>query len=72
MQPVAFATDIDAGLIGMRHLRASQLILGPDFKARQQLKGLLVEIEDRTLTDWYLKLVGKIILDPLIGQQLKV
>ena len=51
MQPVAFAADINAGLIGMHEIRLGQFCLRPLPKGLQPIIGILIEVEtEPTLT----------------------
>ena len=67
---MALAADVDAGLIGMHELRAGEPTLHPLFERCQPLKGLLVEVEHRTRADGDLHLIGEVISDPIIRDQL--
>jgi hypothetical protein len=72
MQPVPFATDIDAGFIGMCQIRSGQLIFDPIFKIYQRPESFFVKIENRSFTDRYMKLIGKIVLYSVMRDKLKL
>jgi len=72
MQPMCFATDIDARFIRICQIWSGQLIFDSIFKISQRLEGFFVKIENRSFTDRYMKLIGKIILYSVIRDKLKL
>ena len=72
MKPAPDSSYVDTGFIRMGHIRGCQLMFCPLFKVAQKFKGFFVKIENRTLTDRYMKLVGKIILYPVVWNQLEL
>ena len=72
VQPVPLAADMDAGFIDMRQSSGGQFLFDPIFELGQKLKGLFIEIEKRALTDWYVQLVGEMILHPVVRDKLKL
>lgn len=72
MQPQALAVHVDTGFIGMQDIRARQLISGDTLEVLQALECLSVEVVDRAATHRDLHLFRKVVLDPVVRDQLEL
>jgi len=72
MQPMAFAVDVDPRLINMQKRGAHERRMGQNCETFQPLEGLLIEVEQRSGTERDLKLFPEVILDALLGNELKL
>ena len=72
VEPVAFSTYVDAGLIGMNKIRLGQLSLYPLLEGVQLFVGLVIEIKKRSGADRNTHLFLKVVSDSVIGKQLEL
>ena len=70
MQPYPIAIYIDAGLVRMGNQGIGQFLLCAIFKISQKTKSFFVEIVNRSFADRHINLICKMILYPVIWNQL--
>ena len=70
MQPQARAIDVDAGFVGVQQGLHHQLAPHNRFECLQQAEGFLVEVEQGSSADRDCALVGEVVANALVRQEL--